>query len=47
MVSENEKLTARPTAPNPKIATVEPACTLAIFQAAPIPTLFNPRRKVS
>jgi hypothetical protein len=32
------KLTASPTAPKPKTATDEPACTLAVFQAAPIPT---------
>jgi len=31
-------LTASPIAPKPKIATDEPACTLALFQAAPIPT---------
>lgn len=30
-------LTASPIAPKPKIATDEPACTLALFQAAPIP----------
>lgn len=34
------ELTARPTAPKPKTATDEPACTLAVFQAAPTPT-FN------
>lgn len=31
-------LTARPTAPKPKTATVEPECTFAVFQAAPTPT---------
>lgn len=29
--------TASPTAPKPKIATLDPACTLAVFHAAPSP----------
>lgn len=32
-----EKLTASPTVPSPKIATMEPASTLAVFQTAPRP----------
>jgi hypothetical protein len=31
-------LTARPTAPSPKIATVDPFSTSATFHAAPTPT---------
>jgi len=30
-------LTARPTAPRPKMATVDPYSTLAVFHAAPTP----------
>lgn len=32
-----EKLTAKPTAPNPKTATVSPVWTSAVFHAAPRP----------
>lgn len=35
---KKRKLTASPTTPKPKIATVEPECTLAVFQAPPTPT---------
>jgi hypothetical protein len=31
------ELTASPTAPKPKITTLDPGCTLAVFHAAPIP----------
>ena len=31
------ELTASPTVPKPKIATLDPGCTLAVFHAAPIP----------
>ena len=34
-------LTASPTAPRPKIATLDPAFTLAVFHAAPRPTNTN------
>lgn len=34
---ESSKLTARPTAPSPKIATVDPFSTSATFHAAPTP----------
>ena len=32
-----DSLTASPKAPKPKIATLDPACTLAAFHAAPTP----------
>lgn len=34
------ELTARPTEPSPKIATLDPACTLAVFHAAPSPSFY-------
>lgn len=36
-----KKLTASPTEPKPKMATVEAACTLAVFHAAPTPTYIS------
>lgn len=33
------KLTARPTVPRPKTATMEPGSTLAVFQTAPRPKM--------
>jgi hypothetical protein len=41
--SESVELTASPTAPKPKIATVEPGLTLALFHAAPTPLIRWPR----
>ena len=44
MLDQDELLTERPTAPNPKIATVEPFGGLATFKVAPrpkIPELIN------
>lgn len=37
----DDLLTARPTAPNPKIATVEPFIGLATFRVAPSPSSTN------
>jgi hypothetical protein len=34
---KRNSLTASPKAPKPKIATLDPACTLAAFHAAPTP----------
>lgn len=33
----HSQLTARPTVPRPKIATIDPASTFAVFQTAPRP----------
>lgn len=35
--SNNTGLTARPTVPSPKTATVDPGSTFAVFQTAPRP----------
>ena len=35
------ELTARPTVPRPKIATMEPGSTFAVFQTAPRPKYKN------
>ena len=34
-------LTARPTVPSPKTATIEPGSTLAVFQTAPRPEIIT------
>jgi hypothetical protein len=37
LAKKKKALTARPTAPNPNTATVEPSFTFAVFHAAPTP----------
>lgn len=41
MIRAREKLTARPTAPSPNTATVEPLGGFATFKVAPRPTRQN------
>jgi len=36
-MNQHEKLTASPTVPRPKTATIEPASTFAVFHTAPRP----------
>lgn len=43
---EKSNLTARPTAPNPKTATVDPFVGLATFIVAPRPFFFRHKNKI-
>jgi hypothetical protein len=37
MILQGDEHTASPTVPSPKIATVEPGSTFAVFRTAPLP----------